>query len=158
LNEPHSSEKERAVSVDLNGIALIQLTVIDPAGVLFREKLCHFLAMKTLVKGDGVVYCIGSRTGIPVRADEEGGAAAGSTSAARGLHHLCCRARARADVDVIHRFLIDEVGARIVHPPEDAPHFAPGYYSVLFEDPDGIRVEVNHVGVILINGLTRLAG
>jgi hypothetical protein len=23
--------------------------------------------------------------------------------------------------------------------------FAPGYYSVLFEDPDGIRVEVNHV-------------
>jgi catechol 2,3-dioxygenase-like lactoylglutathione lyase family enzyme len=85
------------------------------------------------------------------------GAAAGSTSAARGLHHLCCRARARADVDVIHRFLIDEVGARIVHPPEDAPHFAPGYYSVLFEDPDGIRVEVNHVGVILINGLTRLA-
>ena len=25
------------------------------------------------------------------------------------------------------------------------PGFAPGYYSVLFEDPDGIRVEVNHV-------------
>ena len=22
---------------------------------------------------------------------------------------------------------------------------APGYYSVLFEDPDGIRLEVNHV-------------
>jgi len=27
----------------------------------------------------------------------------------------------------------------------EAPQFAPGYYSVLFEDPDGIRVEVNHV-------------
>ena len=26
-----------------------------------------------------------------------------------------------------------------------APQFAPGYYSLLFEDPDGIRVEVNHV-------------
>ena len=23
--------------------------------------------------------------------------------------------------------------------------FAPGYYSVLFEDPDGIRLEINHV-------------
>ena len=23
--------------------------------------------------------------------------------------------------------------------------WAPGYYSVLFEDPDGIRLEVNHV-------------
>ena len=28
-------------------------------------------------------------------------------------------------------------------PQEDA--FAPGYYSVLFEDPDGIRLELNHV-------------
>ena len=26
----------------------------------------------------------------------------------------------------------------------DGP-WAPGYYSVLFEDPDGIRVEVNHI-------------
>jgi hypothetical protein len=32
----------------------------------------------------------------------------------------------------------------IVHPPEDGP-WAPGYYSVLFEDPDGIRLEVNFV-------------
>jgi hypothetical protein len=31
-----------------------------------------------------------------------------------------------------------------VHPPEDGP-WAPGYYSVLFEDPDGIRLEMNHV-------------
>jgi hypothetical protein len=32
----------------------------------------------------------------------------------------------------------------IVHPPEDG-EFAPGYYSVLFEDPDGIRLEINYV-------------
>ena len=32
-----------------------------------------------------------------------------------------------------------------MHPPEDGSEFAPGYYSVLFEDPDGIRVEVNYV-------------
>ena len=36
------------------------------------------------------------------------------------------------------------LGATIVHAPEDGP-WAPGYYSVLFEDPDGIRLEVNHV-------------
>ena len=29
--------------------------------------------------------------------------------------------------------------------PEDGSHFAPGYYSILFEDPDGIRVEFNYV-------------
>ena len=32
----------------------------------------------------------------------------------------------------------------MVHAPEDAS-FAPGYYSTLFEDPDGVRLEVNFV-------------
>ena len=41
--------------------------------------------------------------------------------------------------------IVEELEAHIVHPPEDGSRFAPGYYSVLFEDPDGIRVEVNHV-------------
>jgi catechol 2,3-dioxygenase-like lactoylglutathione lyase family enzyme len=60
-----------------------------------------------------------------------------------GLHHLCFRARDRGDVDSLHGFL-QEVGAKIVHPPEEGT-WAPGYYSVLFEDPDGIRLEMNHV-------------
>jgi catechol 2,3-dioxygenase-like lactoylglutathione lyase family enzyme len=60
-----------------------------------------------------------------------------------GLHHLCLRARARADVDRVHDEL-RAMGATIVHPPEEGP-WAPGYYSVLFEDPDGIRLEVNFV-------------
>jgi hypothetical protein len=33
----------------------------------------------------------------------------------------------------------------MVHEPEDGDQFAPGYYSVLFEDPDGIRIEINHI-------------
>ena len=36
------------------------------------------------------------------------------------------------------------IGATVVHPPQD-DDYAPGYYSVLFEDPDGVRLEVNHV-------------
>ena len=60
-----------------------------------------------------------------------------------GLHHLCFRARSREDIDELHRFLVRE-GVRIVHAPEDGP-WAPGYYSVLFEDPDGIRLEVSYV-------------
>ena len=52
-------------------------------------------------------------------------------------------AREREDVDRLHEFLV-EIGATIVHGPEDGP-YAPGYYSVLFEDPDGIRLELNHV-------------
>jgi catechol 2,3-dioxygenase-like lactoylglutathione lyase family enzyme len=132
------------MSVEVNGIAHIQLTVIDPACVPFWEKLCHFLQMKTLIKGDGIVYCIGSRTGVLVRADDDARSRGAFDQRRAGLHHLCFRARAREDVDAIHRFVAEELRARIVHPPEDAD-FAPGYYSVLFEDPDGIRVEVNHV-------------
>jgi catechol 2,3-dioxygenase-like lactoylglutathione lyase family enzyme len=133
------------MGVEVNGIAHIQLTVRDPDRcVPFWERLCHFLEMKTLIKGEGIVYCIGSRTGILVRGGPPDKRDRAFDQQRPGLHHLCFRARRREDVDAIHRFVADELGARIVHPPEEGA-FAPGYYSVLFEDPDGIRVEVNHV-------------
>jgi len=134
------------VTVELNGIAHLQLTVNDPERCIpFWERLCQFLEMKTLLKAEEMVYCVGSRTGILVRGapQEKRGSAFDQNRA--GLHHLCFRARRREDVDVIYRFLVGELRARIIHPPEEEPRFAPGYYSVLFEDPDGIRVEVNFV-------------
>ncbi len=133
------------MTVEMNGIAHIQLTVTDPDRcVPFWEKLCHFLEMKTLIKGDGIVYCIGSRTGILVRGatGEHRGTVFDQNRA--GLHHFCFRARSAEDVDAVHDFVVRELDAKIVHAPE-LGDFAPGYYSVLFEDPDGIRVEVNHV-------------
>ena len=134
------------MTVEVNGIAHIQLTVKDPERCLpFWEKLCNFLEMKTLIKGEGVIYCIGSRTGILVRGAPKGKTSQRFDQDCSGLHHFCFRARQREDVDAIHRFLVDELKARIVHAPEEGMQFAPGYYSVLFEDPDGIRVEVNHV-------------
>lgn len=132
--------------IELNGIAHIQLTVKDPERcVPFWERLCHFLGMQTLIRGADVVYCIGSRTGILVRGVPPGRDDGRFDQDRAGLHHFCFRARSREDVDAVHRFIVDELQATIVHPPEDGSQFAPGYYSVLFEDPDGIRVEVNHV-------------
>jgi catechol 2,3-dioxygenase-like lactoylglutathione lyase family enzyme len=134
------------MGVEVNGIAHIQLTVRDVGRCLpFWERLCHFLGMQTLIRNETTVYCIGGRTGILVRAGETAKAGGAFDQSRAGLHHFCFRARSRVDVDAIHRFVVDELGARIVHPPEDGSQFAPGYYSVLFEDPDGIRVEVNHV-------------
>ena len=134
------------MTVAVNGIAHIQLTVKDPdRGVPFWEKLCHFLEMKTLVKGDDIVYCIGSRTGIVVRGAPKETRGGAFDQERAGLHHLCFRARSREEVDTLPQFVAGELDARIVHPPEDGSQFAPGYYSVLFEDPDGIRVEVNYV-------------
>ncbi|MBT7246369.1 MAG: hypothetical protein HN880_04985, partial [Proteobacteria bacterium] len=61
-----------------------------------------------------------------------------------GLHHVCLRARSSEDVDAIYEFVVEELKAKIIHAPEQGG-WAPGYYSFLFEDPDGIRIEFNFV-------------
>ena len=56
------------MTISINGIAHIQLTVNDPdACVPFWEKLCHFMEMKTLLRNEESMYCIGGRTGVLVR-------------------------------------------------------------------------------------------
>ncbi len=133
------------MGVEVNGIAHLQLTVRDPDRCIpFWEKLCHFLEMKTLIKGDDIVYCIGSRTGILVRGAPPDKRDVAFDQERPGLHHLCFRARQREDVDAIFAFARDDLGATVVHGPEEGG-FAPGYYSILLEDPDGIRIEVNFV-------------
>ena len=133
------------MSIEVNGIAHIQLTVNDPERCIpFWENLCHFLGMETLIRGEEIVYCIGSRTGILVRGAPPEKRERNFDQDTAGLHHLCFRARQREDIDRVHEFVLEQGARQIVHAPEDGD-FAPGYYSVLFEDPDGIRVEVNHV-------------
>ncbi len=133
------------MAVELNSIAHIQLTVNDPERCIpFWEKLCHFFSMQTLIKGEGIVYCIGSRTGILVRGAPPENRNTPFDQDRAGLHHFCFRARSREDVEAIHEFVVQELGATSVRGPEEGS-WAPGYYSILFEDPDGIRIEVNHV-------------
>jgi len=103
----------------------------------------EFLGLRPVIKADGMLYCVGGRTAVGIMQAEDAHRDGRFVQFRVGLHHLCLRARERADVDAVHDFLVG-IGARIVHPPEDGP-WAPGYYSVLFEDPDGIRLEVNHV-------------
>lgn len=145
---PSGQRKQAPIimTVEVNGIAHIQITVSNPTACLpFWERLCHFLEMKTLIKNDNVIYCIGSRTGILVRGAPDQKRDVKFDQDTSGLHHLCFRAKSETDVDAIYEFVAGDLNATIVHGPEDGSHFAPGYYSILFEDPDGIRVEVNHV-------------
>ena len=82
------------MSVEVNGIAHVQLTVNDPARcVPFWEKLCHFLGMQTLIRGEDVVYCIGGRTGVLVRGAPQGTDGVSFDQNRAGLHHVCFRAR-----------------------------------------------------------------
>lgn len=130
--------------VEVNGIAHVQLTVRDmERSTPFYETLLHGLGLKTLIRSPQYFYCIGARTGVAISPADPALGAEPFHQRRVGLHHLCFRARSREDVDAIHALAL-RIGATIVHPPrEDA--FAPGYYSVLFEDPDGIRIEANFV-------------
>ena len=60
------------------------------------------------------------------------------------LHHLAFRATSRAEIDALHRKLI-EIGATIVAAPREYPEYnPPTYYAVFFKDPTGIKYEVVH--------------
>ncbi|HEY0106271.1 MAG TPA: VOC family protein [Rhizomicrobium sp.] len=130
--------------MEINGVAHTFVTAGDFARArAFYGELLPFLGLRPVMDLDGFYYCVGGRTGFGIRAPAPGQEGQRFTQGRVGLHHHCWRARERADVDAAHAFLVD-LGATIVHPPQpDA--FAPGYYSVLFEDPDGIRLEINHV-------------
>jgi catechol 2,3-dioxygenase-like lactoylglutathione lyase family enzyme len=130
--------------MEINGIAHVMLTVSDfDRCVPFYRKLLPFLGMKPVIDTDGMLYCVGGRTACGIVRADDAHRAERFVQLRVGLHHVCFRARERADVDAIHALVV-EAGAKIVHPPEEGV-WAPGYYSVLFEDPDGIRLEVNHV-------------
>jgi catechol 2,3-dioxygenase-like lactoylglutathione lyase family enzyme len=131
--------------MQLNGIAHVYLTVSDFERCLpFYEKLLDFFEMKCLVKTDALFYCIGGRTGIGIRKATPEYAGVKFDQGRAGLHHLCFRARSREDVDKVCEF-VRQLGARIIHAPEQEDAWAPGYYSALFEDPGGSRLEVNYV-------------
>jgi len=130
--------------MEINGIAHIFITAGNfEQSKAFYGKLLPFLSLREVANEPGAYYCVGGRTGVGIRAPAPEYEGARFVQSRVGLHHICFRARQREDVDEVHRFLL-LIGAVIIHPPQD-DHYAPGYYSVLFEDPDGVRLEVNHV-------------
>lgn len=61
---------------------------------------------------------------------------------APGLHHFCLRVDTAGDVDCVHRDLV----AAGIEATEPAlyPQYAPDYYAIFLEDPDGVRLEVTN--------------
>jgi catechol 2,3-dioxygenase-like lactoylglutathione lyase family enzyme len=130
--------------MEINGIAHIQITAGDFSRArAFYGLLLPFLGLKQVLDAPGFYYCVGGRTGVAVSAPAPEHAGERFEQGRVGLHHVCFRARERADVDQAFAF-VRELGATIVREPRE-DGWAPGYYSILFEDPDGVRLEINHV-------------
>ncbi len=140
--------------MNLAGIAHIQLSVTDFARSRpFYRALCEHFEMQCQYDAPGtdgeraVLYYIGGKTGLLIRPVNPEHTTARFHQYKPGLHHLCFRARSREDIDGFHAFFestLAPLGGTLVQAPQEGA-WAPGYYSILFEDPDGIRLEINHV-------------
>jgi len=130
--------------MEINGIAHTVLTVKRfEASVAFYDSLLPRMGLKRVFRGNDACYWVGARTGLAIQKSNNPAQSGEFSQDHVGLHHLCFRARSREDVDTIAKHLT-EMKAKIVRGPQEGT-WAPGYYYVLFEDPDGIRLEVNHV-------------
>ena len=130
--------------MEINGVAHTFITAGDfAASRAFYKQLLPYLGLREVLDVAGSYYCVGGRTGFGVRAPSPEHAGEKFVQNRVGLHHICFRVRSREEVDEVHAFLVS-INAAIVHAPQD-DDWAAGYYSVLFEDPDGIRIEANFV-------------
>lgn len=131
--------------IEINGVAHIRLSLRDMSiSAPCYRTLLNGLSMTTIVDADDYLYCVDGRTGVSISPASPERADRAFEQGRVGLHHVYFRARSREDVDAAHELALS-IGAKIVHPPAEEAGFAPGYYSVLFEDPDGIRIEANYV-------------
>ena len=143
--------------IEINGAAHIILTVSQwEKAREFYSELLPFLGLAKVYDGNNFLYHVGGRTALGIqRCAEE---YAGERFAANrvGLHHFCFRARSREDVDAAAEH-VRRIGGVIDRGPLEGD-FAPGYYYFVFEDPDGIRLEINYIpGKGLLVGDTPLS-
>jgi len=132
------------IMIEINGMAHIILAVSEwDQCKEFYEALLPFLGLKRAFSGQDMIYYVGGRTAVGVGRCDKQYEQNRFMQNSVGLHHACFRARSREDIDKVYAFLRNQK-VKIVHPPEEGS-WAPGYYSVLFEDPAGIRLEVNYV-------------
>jgi len=130
--------------VQINGIAHLVLRANRfEQCIRFYDRLMPELGLQAVHRDDGFVYYVGGRTALGIRRVDLDHADRPHVEGSAGLDHLCFRARSRRDIDELHP-LLRSLGADIVRPPQEGP-WAPGYYSLSFRDPEGIRLEVNYV-------------
>lgn len=130
------------------GIHHIDLTVKDAvlARPFYEAVLGHMGYVLATQYPDG--YCdfdLNSTRFCSIGIRGESGPNAGRTHDryTPGLHHIAWEAESRADVDALYALLL-QIGATILDPPAEYPHYGPTYYAVFFADPDGLKLEYVH--------------
>ena len=131
--------------IEVNGMAHVILTVSQwEKSRAFYAELLPFLGMTKVYDGNNFLYHVGGRTAIGIQRcapeHEERALRAEPRGPASSLPDAPA---SREDVDAAAD-KVRAIGGRIDRGPVEG-NFAPGYYFFVFEDPDGIRLEVNFV-------------
>ncbi|MEM7188349.1 MAG: VOC family protein [Pseudomonadota bacterium] len=130
--------------IEINGAAHVILTVSQwEKAHAFYSGLMPFLGLQKVYDGNNFLYHVGGRTAIGIQRCAEEYEGERFVQNRVGLHHVCLRARSEADVDAAAE-KVRELGGVIDRGPM-LGDFAPGYYYFVFEDPDGIRLEINYI-------------
>jgi len=130
--------------MQINGVAHIQITAgrYEQSRAFYR-RLLPFMGLTEVMDDASGYYCVGGRTGVLISPPAQEYEGERFQQRRVGLHHVCFRARSKEDVDEAHAF-VRELGVPVIRAPQE-DDWAPGYYSILFEDPDGVRLEINYV-------------
>ena len=130
----------------INGIAHIALNVSNISkSKLFYDKILPYLGMKLIHSSIKSFYYIGGRTGILIQQINKKKLEENKKFSQNnlGLHHLCFRMKSKLAINSFYKVLLN-ANCNIIRGPLSGD-WAPGYYYLLFEDPDNIRLEVNYV-------------
>jgi glyoxylase I family protein len=128
--------------IEITGVDHIYLTVSDlKRSQSFYDSLMRLFGFKkgtAPIGGEPHCHYFNRELAISIRPARP--ATSAHNPYAPGLHHLCLRATDNASIDAAAAIL-DSLG--IAHEgPRLWPEYAPDYYAVFFNDPDGIRLEV----------------
>jgi glyoxylase I family protein len=134
------------MSVDVAGIDHVYVTVSDlPRAETFYDRamgILGFRKKRSTLGGDVHVHYYNRHFGFSLRPARTLRA---HDPYSPGLHHFCFRVNEASDVDRAYQELL---GCGInATAPRLHPEYAPDYYALFFEDPDGIRLEVTNFRV-----------
>ena len=131
-------------NISVNGIAHIALSVKSlNISKIFYKQLMPFLGLRIIHESNKSIYFIGSRTGVLIQEISKKNISSNFSQNNVGLHHFCFRAREKKHIILVENKL-KKIKANIIRGPTKGA-WAPGYFYILFEDPDKIRLEVNYV-------------
>ena len=128
----------------INGIAHIALNVMNLSkSKLFYDKILPILGLKLIHTSNKSFYYVGGKTGILIQQAKFKNKNFKFSQENIGLHHFCFRMRSIKDIEEFYNLLVN-IKANVIRGPIKG-NWVKGYYYIVFEDPDGIRLEVNYV-------------